>query len=144
MNTEQERMQDILIETINYYGESPTARRAVNDVGTCMYHDYQGRHCALGRCMEDPIGVQRQTYGTYPAMDLDQELNNGLDELLEEQYRGLPIDFWDCLQQLHDSSMNWGRTGLSELGRCTVAKACDVFKLDLDEIRRSCSYCWNE
>lgn len=59
--------------------------------------------CAVGRCMEDPP-EELECAVDFLARKLNAER---LDDLLKPEYRGLPLDLWLGLQQLHDSAPSW-------------------------------------
>ena len=123
-HTEENRqqMQDILKDTVDYYREDPQSRRAVNESGDCLYTTDDGRHCAIGRYMRPEF------------LDIEWKENNGVgvnglssyvDYYLKHEVRGLDMDFWRDLQDIHDVVGNWYRgalytepvNGLSSLGK---------------------------
>ena len=100
----QQQMQEILRDTIEYYREDPEGRRAIDSSGDCEYTTIQGRHCAVGRYMRPEF------------LDVGWEENNGVgvnglssyvDYYLKHEVRGLDMDFWRDLQDIHDSYLNW-------------------------------------
>jgi len=106
MNIEErkQQMQDILKETIDYYREDPVERRAVDENGDCLYTTEDGRHCAVGRYMREEF------------LDTEFRENNGvgvngmssnIDYYLRHDVRGLDVDFWKDLQDMHDTISYW-------------------------------------
>ena len=81
--------------------------------------------CALGRCLkpetfnDGKINKYNEGYG---AENLDGAL--GLSNILQPQYVGHPLNFWEYLQSLHDEDMNWTKTEngneLTAYGRLAV------------------------
>ena len=108
-------MQDILEDTIEYYSDDPTERRATDRDGACVYTDADGRHCAVGRYMKPEF----QTTGFYANSGQSVHgLAADIDSYLVDNVLGLPVDFWQSLQELHDNDSNWNYdTGLSEHGK---------------------------
>ena len=102
----QQQMQDILKDTVDYYREDPEGRRAVDKNGDCEYKTDDGRHCAIGRYMRaeflDTEWKENHGVGVYG-------LSSNVDYYLKHDVRGLDIDFWRDLQDLHDSVGNWYR-----------------------------------
>jgi hypothetical protein len=103
MNIEEtkQRMREVLQETIDYY-DSPEKFGYSKEKDHCVYLDEQtGAMCAFGRCAVNPNGLpQKQSAGIEDIFVSNQDI----DEVLKEKYRGLPMDFWNHLQGLHDNS----------------------------------------
>ena len=103
---QQQKMQEILKDTVDYYRENPEGRRAVDKNGDCEYTTDDGRHCAIGRYMRaeflDTEWKENHGVGVYG-------LSSNVDYYLKHDVRGLDIDFWRDLQDLHDSVGNWYR-----------------------------------
>ena len=108
----------IINETFEYYTEK-VGRRAVHrykdgEADTCMYNGDLGTHCAIGRCLlsvyqdggYDLIGNEDAISGLVESNELLD-----LDEMLQPQYRGHHIQFWDKLQTFHDDVCNWDSEG---------------------------------
>ena len=108
------RMQDILEDTIEYYSDDPCETRASLD-GDCAYTDADGRHCAVGRYMKPEF----QTTSFYANQGQSvTSLAADVDSYLKSNVLGLSENFWQALQELHDSDANWNYdTGLSEHGK---------------------------
>jgi len=107
------RMQDILDDTIEYYNESP---RAMDKSGSCQYTDEVGNHCAIGRYMREEF----QTVNFYANDGVSVgSLAADLDTYLKSNVLGLTEKFWSALQDVHDSSNNWGEydEGLTAVGK---------------------------
>jgi len=97
----------IIEETVEYYSEHP---RGVTVVGHCEYA-VNGTHCAVGRCLIDPVEFQK----VVGSSSIKKSMR--LDENLKPEYRGHEIGFWKNLQMFHDNSFNWEEGGLTEDGR---------------------------
>ena len=112
--SKQQQMQDILEDTIEYYSDDPCETRAADD-GECVYTDSDGRHCAVGRYMKPEF----QTTGFYANSGQSvHSLAADVDSYLVDNVLGLPVDFWQSLQEIHDCDSNWNYdTGLSEHGK---------------------------
>ena len=106
MNIEErkQQMQEILKDTVDYYREDPEERRAVDENGDCLYTTEDGRHCAVGRYMREEF------------LDTEFRENNGvgvngmssnIDYYLRHDVRGLDVDFWKDLQDMHDTISYW-------------------------------------
>ena len=116
----QQQMQDILEDTIEYYSESP---RAMDLSGSCQYTDGDGNHCAVGRYLKPEF----QTTGFYANQGQSVgSLAADVDTYLKSNVLGLTEKFWCALQDVHDSSNNWGEygEGLTAVGevRCNSMK----------------------
>ena len=105
----QQQMQDILKETIDFYSEDPEGRRAVDNNGDCEYTTDDGRHCAIGRYMRPEF------------QDVEWKENHGVgvnglssyvDYYLKHEVRGLDMQFWRDLQDMHDVVGHWYRGSL--------------------------------
>jgi hypothetical protein len=100
---------EIINETVEYYGSHA---RAV-DNGRCFYKTKDGKMCAVGRCLENPIEDCGSAFGLF---------TNGVikDSSFKEQYKGHEPIFWGDLQYLHDKEHLWNtandRNGLTPAG----------------------------
>lgn len=103
------RMKLILWETVKYYRKDPIKRRALDTTHYCVYYaEHTGAMCAVGRKMINP---SNNDYYGYTV----KEFKN-IDLVLRPAYRGLPVNFWANLQDLHDDSRYWVDRGLSMEG----------------------------
>ena len=100
----QQQMQEVLKDTIDYYREDPKGRRAVDSSGDCEYTTIQGRHCAIGRYMRKEF--QTTEFHENHGVGVNG-LSSYVDYYLEHEVRGLDMDFWRDLQDIHDSYLNW-------------------------------------
>jgi hypothetical protein len=99
---------EIVIETIQFYLADPDNRRSVSEQG-CHYviPGEPSRHCAVGRCMT-PDALRRHGHilGNVHGLVRDAGARH-LDDLLQAEYRGHPVTFWQDLQVLHDYLGAW-------------------------------------
>lgn len=102
MNIEEtkQRMSEVLQETIDYY-DSPEKFGYNKETAHCVYLDEDtGAMCAFGRCVMNPESLPQEEV---PVEDIFDS-NEDIDEVMKEEYRGLPLEFWQYLQRLHDYS----------------------------------------
>jgi hypothetical protein len=112
--TKKKTVPEIVTDTEEFYGSDPS-RRAISYFGGtalvsgCRYFIPQtGQKCAVGRCLsEDGLAwvTDHKLLGS-AVSELDKFLEDDdltLDSLLRAEYRGLPLDFWAELQQIHDN-----------------------------------------
>lgn len=105
---------EIIKETIEFYGSDPS-RRAL-DNGLCQYKANNGNKCAFGRCMKDEfvLAYSNDSKGAFKMLFI-----YGIN-ILKEEYQ-IPQeqswDFWDDIQEFHDTSSNFESRNLSELGK---------------------------
>lgn len=105
-----------MLETLRETSEAYTSEtRAIASVGSvnCQYLTDDGRMCAIGRCMLHPEDFT----DTESIRDIYERADDDADEIMKPEYRGYPLEFWDELQDLHDTSANWDHWGLSPAGR---------------------------
>lgn len=109
MKTETE----IVIETLQHYSD-PTNRATTRDGNghmTCLYtaHKEDGTHthCAVGRCMTEEALREIGSAVDSATGIADAYGGGSLEDLLQEEYRGHPMTFWDSLQALHDTDKYW-------------------------------------
>ena len=105
--------EEIIRETVDFYGQDPTARRSMDGDG-CLFQHNDGRRCSVGRCMTKD-GIKKVL--SENANGDGCELEEPLDKYLKKRYRGKPLEFWDNLQNLHDMPDNWDAQGLTDKGR---------------------------
>lgn len=116
------RMQSTLAETVAAY---TSTNRAVSSYegedNICMYQTNDGRRCAVGR-MLTPAGLACVVPGgvNEAAVRDSLLLEDPLfvkGPMFKEEYQGLPLDFVNDLQELHDTDANWDETGLTDAGK---------------------------
>lgn len=115
---------EIIQEAAHYYMDDVN-RRAVSPTA-CMYF-YQGKMCAVGRCLADPEDFQNKV-GTCSVDNLYYDKDIVLDEHLKEEYKGHDNEFWKELQHFHDNTSNWLHDGLSVRGEVTLNELLDKYK----------------
>jgi len=101
---QQQKMQEILKDTVDYYREDPEGRRAVDKNGDCEYTTYDGRHCAIGRYMRQEF--QTTEFDENHGVGVNG-LSSYVDYYLVHEVRGLDMDFWRDLQDMHDTVSYW-------------------------------------
>ena len=109
MSNIKQRMLEVLEETVNYYSRD-TSRRCIED-NTCFYYK-EGNMCAVGRCLVDPQSLEISIgAGDNDIVSLVKE---EVEVEFKDEYKGLPLSFWEDLQCLHDATSNWGTTQYSK------------------------------
>lgn len=105
----------------NGYCKDPSTR-SLNDSRGCLYENKEGNRCAVGKCLIDPVRIDRY----FSTEDLDSSVDciPNLEDELKEEYRGHGLGFWVKLQDLHDGTFYWTESGLSSVGedRLTAIK----------------------
>lgn len=98
----------VLADTVQYYGED-TSRRAIKagEACYCVLIDKGHYACSVGRYMIAP----EDRPNSIPVETIPY-----LDELLKPEYRGLRMEFWEMLQELHDTDEYWDDDGLTAAG----------------------------
>lgn len=104
---------EIIDETVRFYSKN-TERRAKKN-GLYSYLNEDGNKCAVGRCAKNPGDLSNG-----PFLELIEDLAD--DEIFLPRYQGHVHDFWNNLQNLHDSDGYWGYNSLSECGERRVEK----------------------
>lgn len=105
MNDEQlkQRMLEVLKETVDYYSEDFDRRSVFNN--GCFYFS-EGRMCAVGRCLIDPEGFEENAKDISGDTTISH-LKDKVDFNFKDEYKGLPINFWSSIQELHDKDKFW-------------------------------------
>lgn len=129
---EQVSKLEILTNLVSFYSEDPYNRRCQDDAGNAVYNGRNGKHCAIGQCLLDEYrnkgrGLHGNS-GTFDELMAYQNQTN-LDEMLDEEYRGHEIEFWEQVQHLHDRDFHWTETGLSEDGHNKIKQIKEQFNL---------------
>ncbi len=121
---------EIIQETADFYSADPK-RRSLNKKLDCSYNGENGTHCAVGRCL---LPIYHDLGDKLPSNDWDFEglftANNceNHDEMLQEQYRGHDIFFWNSLQTLHDTQQYWDKVCLTVAGEQYLQNLLDTHK----------------
>lgn len=116
---------EIIKETIEFYGSDPS-RRAL-DSGLCQYKAKNGNKCAFGRCMKDEFAFAYCKDSKGASMML---FSYGIN-ILKEEYqipREQAWDFWDDIQEFHDTSSNFEIHNLSKLGNIRAKFLIEKYK----------------
>lgn len=113
---------EIIEETANYYtsenrgivqNQSETEVNLSN-LGTpefCQYYTPDGKMCGVGRCMINPQRVEERFHDAMVCA-----MGDTLDDHLKPEYRGHFIEFWEAIQNFHDTAKFWNENGLTEEG----------------------------
>jgi hypothetical protein len=119
----------LLNESIEFYSHNP--RGLTSDKTDCVYwNKHSNNKCAIGRCMNN-VSVDKYATLQEDVEGLHSMLSSSnidFDSILEPKYRGIPLDFWSPLQQLHDRNEYWCQTGLTREGREFVSKLRTLIK----------------
>jgi hypothetical protein len=121
------RMRLVLSRVIREYRYCPDDTRAYDrEEDQCVYTTATGRHCAVGMHLLEKNqschwehnchGLEEFGAGHYCEGKHRFAVSDGLDAELQPEYRGLPIGFWNAMQDFHDSDNNWEDFGLTENG----------------------------
>ena len=107
---------EIIQETYNYYAKDPERRSVIRNTGNCLYN-YEGKHCAIGRCLSLKWRKQDIMFRGNTSNISDMVLKNDyaeigredltLNDMLMPRYRGHIDDLWEDIQNLHDNCRYW-------------------------------------
>lgn len=122
MESNKKSKIEIIEEISNFY--NLTNRGIIN--GQCTYESSTtGNKCAIGRYMIDTSKLVDET--TLSVIDLAKS-EGTFDKLLKPEYKGHDKIFWNELQNFHDSTYNFTKTGLSEIGKLEKLKLIERWK----------------
>lgn len=126
--------EEILDETIAFYGADPAGRRStvrvhqeMTTTESCRYVSPEGNRCAVGRCLTERAAKEAARHHNTRSVGYLAEITtpwSSFDPLLRPRYRGHSLDFWSDLQALHDNEIYWvkGGGGLTPVGMDRAAK----------------------
>lgn len=104
---------DIINETYKYYTED-TDKRGLDAENNCVYKNFQGKMCAVGRCINwekyylTTFKHVGDVFDLADLLDLTDDLNNKtIDACLLKEYHGHSVKFWQDLQDWHDTNYHW-------------------------------------
>ena len=101
---------EIIDETVAYYSED-VSRRSIGKIGDrCVYKNFEGKKCAVGRC------TNSEWLDDWYKNNVSEPTLATVLEHLEPEYQGHSRSFWSQLQYIHDPNRNWDEKGLSEHG----------------------------
>lgn len=128
--------EEIINETIEYYSEDVNRRSIHIDkhhsVPICKYLGPDNKRCAFSRCVrEDKIDVIKHHEGDCATEILDEYGEN----ILKKKYRSHKFNFWNSLQNIHDSSRFWNKNGFTESGKKYLEGVCRLYGLDKSKIK---------
>ena len=131
---QRQQLSKLEIQTslVDFYSADPYTRRCQDDAGTAVYNGRNGKHCAIGQCMTEKYqskgrGMHYNTGTLDEIVEYFEEKT--FDDMLQEQFRGHEIDFWEHVQNLHDRDVHWTETGISEAGLNKVKQIHNLFNL---------------
>jgi hypothetical protein len=100
--------EQIMIETFEFY--SDPSNRAVRDNGGCFYRDPVSlKRCAVGRCLNQEEELEKLEHSV-------ERCWNEIQKLLLPEYQGHEYDFWQKLQDWHDTPRNFLENEISKEG----------------------------
>ena len=117
MKVTKDEIVDMVLENIKKNG------RCLNNKGECkyyhFYYDYDKygvikneNTCAIGLFAKDPEKMEN-VYHLENCVDIENRYGINIDELLQEQYQGHKLAFWEKLQCLHDTDDYWFKDGIT-------------------------------
>lgn len=86
--------------------------RSVTSDDECVYNSPDGKHCAFAIMVKDTKQLSRLEFKSASTV-----LSTLGSEILKDEFKGYPSLFYDKVQELHDGSEYWTKTGISEKGR---------------------------
>lgn len=119
--------EQFLLDTIKYYSED-TSRRCVSE-GKCTYSpetlNKNSEGCAIGRWLDEELQLELDALGIVPVQ------NEKVFDKLPKWMQGMGIYFLQHVQDLHDSSIYWDESGLSQLGKNKVNEMIEHYTLNI-------------
>ena len=104
---QQQKMQEILKDTVDYYRVDPLNRRSLDDDGNCMY-TWGDKHCAVGRYLKPEYQKENWPDNGMSAYELAEYSDDySIDQFLVDKAHGLDVTFWRDLQDIHDTPGYW-------------------------------------
>jgi hypothetical protein len=84
--------------------------------------------CAVGKCMNSNLSLESKMNLNVLVKNLPY--NNTIDDLLKDQYKGHPIEFWQDVQELHDGFYldYWDNSGITDLGMQRLQELKEKYK----------------
>ena len=121
---------EIITETRDYYAADPVGRRATgcSPHHPCRYITGDGRMCAVGRCLIDPLDYLGGFRTYVEELGIKTSSGSVPEGILQPEYDGHPFYFWSDLQKFHDGHEYWTPTGLSEEGEIYFNNLIDRYK----------------
>ena len=118
MKTKQDYL-NLLNETVSYYTTEKN-ERSIKDGGCFYYKD--GNMCAVGRCLIKPQNKDRLLDENGQDSGINDLLAMFSQRVFKKEYRGFKTEFWEQLQELHDSYNieYWKDFKLTDLGKLKV------------------------
>lgn len=101
--------QELLENTINYFNSK---NRAVDGDGACNYYMIDGRRCAIGKELTEELA--RELDGNYADSGV---IEYEIFERLPKRLKDMGEVFLSKIQHLHDTSIFWNKTGLTNEGK---------------------------
>lgn len=97
----QQKLIDVLNDTVEFYGEDPQGRRATNEHDQCMYLVPEtGNKCAVGRLLPEE-GLNLIAYA------FESALGDRVRPVCIKYLPEIPVRFLRHVQFLHDGKLYW-------------------------------------
>lgn len=123
--------EEFLLNTIKYYSED-TLRRCEED-GKCRYSgktlNKNSDGCAIGRWLDEEVKLDLDSLGPVPVQ------NEKVFDKLPKWMQGMGIYFLQHVQELHDSSIYWDESGLSQLGKNKVNEMIEHYYFNIPKYK---------
>ena len=105
---------EIIEETASFY---TSKNRGYNTAKGCMYRTFDGKKCAVGRCiLDEKLDMFAPLRGSILHVAAALPDKEPLDNFLKPEYRGHSLKFWYNIQNLHDMEDNWDSNGITPEG----------------------------
>jgi hypothetical protein len=99
---------EVIDYIVDYFSSNP---RSLNSKGYCAYHGENGSRCAFSLCCKEGVDLSRHE-GRAATSVLRI---NGFD-ILKDEFKIEDSDFWDDVQEMHDTDRFWKNGKISEEG----------------------------
>lgn len=101
MPTPPKTIAEIVDETVDFYRHNP--RSIFTDWegdAVCLYRGSDNLRCAVARCCQPTAELTEQQDACY-------NIEKNGDAMFLPAYQGHPPEFWQALQELHDTKRFW-------------------------------------
>jgi hypothetical protein len=118
--------KNIVLDTVEFYSDSNNRAIFYTSGGpedaTSRYVSTNGNKCAVGRFLKDEVLEGLAELNRLSRKVSYLAIDNSLDRVLKDEYKGHSLAFWKKLQRLHDTHHFWSNDGITKEGIKFVSK----------------------
>ena len=123
---------EIIKETYEFYNLNPSQRAIAPSNNRCEYITEDGRMCAVGRCLVNPLKFDNRSINddVFASCINSSKFSKKVLKNFKAEYQLNDPEFWYDLQQFHDTVANWTTNGITVTGKLNYNDLIEKYATD--------------